>query len=272
MVPREIGERPAGLFDDDEQGREIPERDGRLGRDVRRALGHEDVAPEVAEAAGAPHPLGERVELRLEPELGPPLEVAVAELRVFESADLGHADRRTIGERAAATHRPPGVAEGRRRADADAHLAVLLEREQRRPDRDAADVVLGPVDRVDDPTPVRGPLGAELLAQQRIPGAGGDQPVPDELLGRRVGLGDGRQVGLGLHLQVVGAEASERDLVGEGHELEGESQIGVDAGTLAGRCHRLGCTVGHAGNDPRRCWCPDSRSSLSCSSRSLPSV
>ena len=70
-VPGEIGEPAAGLLDDHEQRREIPERHDGLGRDVGRALGHEDVAPEVAEAAGAPHLLRQRLELVLEAELAP---------------------------------------------------------------------------------------------------------------------------------------------------------------------------------------------------------
>ena len=64
------------------------------------------------------------------------------------------------------------------------------------------------------------------------PGRACGEPVADQLLGRVVGLGDGREVGLGLDLQVVRAKPTERDLVGEGNKLEGEGEIGVDAATL----------------------------------------
>ena len=84
------------------------------------------------------------------------------------------------------------------------------------------------------------------------PGPRRVEPVADQLLGRVVGLGDRGEVGLGLHLEVVRAEAAERDLVGEGRELEGEGEIGVDAATLAGRCHapratRAACWTAIAG-------------------------
>ena len=70
--------------------------------------------------------------------------------------------------------------------DPDAHLAVLLEREQRRPHRDAAHVVLGAVDRVDDPAPARQrPSTPELLAQDRVAGPRPAEPVADQLLGGR---------------------------------------------------------------------------------------
>jgi hypothetical protein len=57
----------------------------------------------------------------------------------------------------------------------------------------------------------------------------------------------------------VRAEAAQRDLVGEGTELEGEGEIGVDAATLARRCHGSGSPVRHAGNNPE---VPVSRSRL----------
>ena len=59
------------------------------------------------------HPARQRVELGLQPELLPPLEVAVAELRVFERAHLRHADRRAVRERASPAHRPPACARAR---------------------------------------------------------------------------------------------------------------------------------------------------------------
>jgi hypothetical protein len=124
------------------------------------------------------------------------------------------------------------VPERGRGADADAHHAVLLQREQRRPPGHAADVVLRAVDRVDDPAARAAPLGAELLPEDGVAGARGGEPLADELLGGLVGLGDRREVRLRLDAQVVGPEAAERDLVGASDELEGEGEVGVDAGTL----------------------------------------
>jgi hypothetical protein len=52
----------------------------------------------------------------------------------------------------------------------------------------------------------------------------------------------------------MGAEAAERDLVGEGHELQGEGEIGVDAGTLehGPGVHSTTAAVRHAGPMPAR--------------------
>ena len=238
-VAGEVGEPPAGLLHDHEQRREVPEGDDRLGRDVGRALGDEDVLQKSPKPRVRQTRWASASNSSCSPYSLPPLDVAVAELRVLER-------RATFDTRigAPSANAPPPrtahqrVPERGRGHDADAQLAVLLEREQRRPDRHAADVVLGAVDRVDDPpaaasrprcrTPRRGP---------RRPGRAACQPVADQLLGRVVGLGDRGEVGLGLDLQVVRAEAAQRDLVGVGGELEGEGEIGVDAATLVGWCH-----------------------------------
>jgi hypothetical protein len=58
----QIGEATAGLFDQELQGREVPQRHLGLARDVDDAFGHHRVRPEVPEPTGAPHGLGQRAE------------------------------------------------------------------------------------------------------------------------------------------------------------------------------------------------------------------
>ncbi len=49
------------------------------------------------------------------------------------------------------------------------------------------------------------------------------------LLDGVVGLGDRREIGLGVDDEVRRAESCQRDLVGGVGELEGQREIGVDA-------------------------------------------
>src|SRR6185437_3868352 len=63
------------------------------------------------------------------------------------------------------------------------------------------------------------PAGGEMLAQGLLDGA--------------VGLGDGGQVGLGLHHEVRGAEAGHRDRIGGVGELQRESKVVGGAGHRA---------------------------------------
>jgi len=90
-------------------------------------------------------------------------------------------------------------------------LAVIDERDQSGPDRDASDEVVGPVDWVDDPASwaVAGRL--ELLTLDRIPRAGAFELVANDLLGRLVGVADQGQIGFGLDHEIVGTEARHRD-------------------------------------------------------------
>ena len=80
-----------------------------------------------------------------------------------------------VAERAEPAAGPPARAERGRRRDADDELARVLEPDQRRPDRHAAHVALGAVDRVDDPAELgvgrRAPgSDAELLAEHGVTG------------------------------------------------------------------------------------------------------
>src|SRR5580700_3768145 len=110
--PVQTGEPAARLLDDDLQGRQVPERDVGLGRDVDRALRDQHVRPEVAEAAGPPDRLAQRQEPVQPARLGPAADPRVGERRVRELADLRYpapagAGERLAGPGAAALGGPP---------------------------------------------------------------------------------------------------------------------------------------------------------------------
>ena len=89
---------------------------------------------------------------------------------VLDPVDRRDADRLAVRrERALAARGPPAAAERGRRDDRGVEPALALEREQRRPDRDAAHVVPRAVDRVDDPADVAAVV-AELLAEHALAG------------------------------------------------------------------------------------------------------
>ena len=99
------------------------------------------------------------------------------ELGHLRHPDLAGVHERLAGERAAVLGRPPAAAERGRRDAAGDDLAGLLERDERRPHRDAADEVGRAVDRIDDPAALvrsGGPLDlALLLAEHDVAGPGG---------------------------------------------------------------------------------------------------
>src|SRR6266568_5090742 len=132
------------------------------------------------------------------PKLRPRGDAGVAELRVLEARHLRDPQRHAVGEGTGAPGRPPAPAECRRGGQTDHQAAVALQGDQRGEHRDAADVVLGAVDRVDDPA--RGCLGAvapgdaELLAKDRVVGPLLADALAQQLLGGPVRLGDRGQV------------------------------------------------------------------------------
>ena len=73
-------------------------------------------------------------------------------------------------------------------------------------------------------SPSPGPV-AVLLADDDVAGAFHRDPLADRPLDRLVGLGHGRQVRLRLDHQIGGAEAVERDLVGEVDQLERKREV-----------------------------------------------
>ena len=121
--------------------------------------------------------------------------------------------------------RPPAALQLRRRHHAEHDLVVDDQRDQRRPDRHAADEVLGAVDRVDHPAPLAVPGRALLLAGDRVAGAHPRQRAPDALLDRLVGVGHRRQVRLAHHVQVERLEPALGERVGVVGEHVGEAQV-----------------------------------------------
>ena len=90
-------------------------------------------------------------------------------------------------------------------------MAVVNERDQRGPDRDSADEVVGPVDRVDDPASGAVAGGVELLTLDRVQGTGAFELVANDFLRCLVGVTDQREIGLGLDHEILGPEAGHRD-------------------------------------------------------------
>ena len=132
-------------------------------------------------------------------------EEGAAQLRHVRDADALAVEERTRAP-------PRGIQLGRDRVVDHAHrdLAALLERDQRRPDPDATDEVLRPVDGVDDPAHLLRPAPAELLAEDAAVREGASEDLDDRLLGFAVGRGDRRVVGLLRDLEAA-AEILERD-------------------------------------------------------------
>src|SRR5439155_3200314 len=148
--------------------REVPDVHLELDGKVDRALGDEHVLPEIADAARRPRALGEVDELLALAEVEEVARTRVADDGVLDAVDRRYADLLAVQERAVAARRPPATVQRGRRHDADLDPAVPLERDQRREHGDAADEVLGAVDRVEDPTDGAGALLAALLAEHGL--------------------------------------------------------------------------------------------------------
>lgn len=145
------------------------------------------------------------------------------------------ADVRLRPENAPATlGRPPATVQrgGGHHADdrLEAVLARLHQRDQGRPYGDTAYVVLGAVDRVDDPAPRAGALDPVLLAQDRVTRARPVQVPADQFLRVLVRLAHRGHVRLGLDLEVQGLEPVHRRRVGGVRQYVGKAQIIVVVG------------------------------------------
>src|SRR6185436_11679974 len=98
-------------------------------------------------------------------------------LRLSDRRDLRDADTLAVAERSLAARGPPAAAEGGGGDDACGEPAAVLEADQRGEDRDAADVVLRRVDRIDDPAPLARAAGAELFSHDPVVRPLGGEPL-----------------------------------------------------------------------------------------------
>ena len=160
----------------------------------------------------------------------PAADARVGERGVGQLADLGDLAARCLGQRparpgAAARRRPPAPSERRRGDHAHHDLVPVHQPDERGPDGDAADVVLRRVDRVEHPAPRPAAGLPGLLAEHGVARPGPAQDVAQRVLGRPVGVGDRRQVGLGLDPQVERAEPLRRDVIGGVSEDVREPQV-----------------------------------------------
>ena len=146
--------------------------------------------------------------------------------------DRRHADGLATGECPRSSLRPPPAPERRRRDDAEADDPRLLERDERRPDRDPARIVPSPVDGVEDPAARAPGRRAVLFPEDRVSRALGREQPSQLGLHRAIGLGDGREVGLRLDREAR-AEVRQGDRVRCVCEPERECQIGAHTPTLS---------------------------------------
>ena len=118
------------------------------------------------------------------------------------------------------------LVQGRGAHDAHHQLTVHLQGDQRRPDRDAARVVGGRVDRVHDPDPVGG-LGrtALFLAQHVIVGERRRDLLAHHGFDRGIGLGHHRSVRLVPHHETVAQEQAHADVGGPVGEAVRERKL-----------------------------------------------
>ena len=132
----------------------------------------------------------------------------------------------------------PALTEGWSRDDPELELAVDLECEQRSEQRDPADEVVGPVDRVDVPaTAGRARLRAVFLANQAVLRIRRQDPLADEPFNRLVGHRHEGTVRLGHDLQVA-PEVEQRKGVSCVAGSLGESEPGIELnrGNAGARC------------------------------------
>ena len=217
--------------------------DHRLGR----ALRHERIAPEVAEAAAAPD-APQRVE---EPRRAAgSLDVgdgAVEQVRLpdrVDSRDAGPTHRprppavRDDRPGPPATARVPSLAERGGGEHSDLDLPVALAREERAEQGDAAHEVVRAVDRVHVPADGRaGLVRLLLLADDPVRGIRVRDALADEPLDGTIRLRHERSVRLPRHLE-LGPEVAERDRIGLRSHLQCEGQPAVELGLRAAELRR----------------------------------
>src|SRR5438128_8378310 len=108
-LPLEVGQAPARLLDEDERRREVPGVELRFEHRFSGALGHQRVAPEVAEPTVAPGGTDDGIETALLADGGEGGARGVEDLSVLELRDLRHAQASLTGPGAAPTHGMPAL-------------------------------------------------------------------------------------------------------------------------------------------------------------------
>ena len=163
-----------------------------------------------------------------------------------EIGRVGDVDPLAVQERAAASPRGEEIARDGIVDDAHGDLPVLLQRDQRGPDGNATDEVLGAIDRIDDPADVASSSAAELFAKHAVVGERAPEKLHDRPLGLAIGLGHRGVVRLQHDLEAA-AVVLHRDLPGGAGRLDG----GVEC-LLA---HRDGSSAGN-GSPRSASTCP----------------
>ena len=164
---------------------------------MSRSARHEDVTPEIAEAATPPRLDRHEFEQRLHSGLEETGRVGEKHRCLFDSVNGIDPDGGAVHARAEADARVVALIDARSANRADHPFTVDPESDQCRPDRDSRDVVVGSIDRIDHPgrgvgsgrtTPRRGE--SFLFPQDIVVGEGACEIRPYLRLGRPVGLGD----------------------------------------------------------------------------------
>ena len=117
---------------------------------------------------------------------------------VLEAIDGRHLQRALIARCAQTTRRPPPPAERGSRCNPHDDVALVLERDERPPDREPAHERRRAVDRIEDPPRARRRVAdqALLLAEHRVIGSMLREQCAHRRFCRRVGVGDVRRIGL----------------------------------------------------------------------------
>ena len=149
-----------------------------LDHQLARSLGDQDPAVEVAEAALALR-LHRQVDERFSTAcLDEPGQARIEDLRILEFSNIRNADPPAAAVGAVAAQRPVGEAQGWDLGHTADLLPLVLQGDQRPPDRDATHEAARAVDGVDDPAKTGGArLIARLLTQECVFWKSTEQPL-----------------------------------------------------------------------------------------------
>src|SRR5262249_5466736 len=149
----------------------IPDMYAMLHHRLARTLGHQHITVDVAKAAQPLNPARQIEKCSLVGRLAETGERGVKERCLIQSANLGNVNPPIAAPGRIAAQRPEGLSQGRHLDDSRDGFVLVLEADQRAPDRDAADKVAGAVDGIDDPAKARtaGPI-AMLFPEEAVAG------------------------------------------------------------------------------------------------------